>query len=56
MITVFPIRPLPATPRTSRHQSVGYYVAAVVGIAIIAGITLLVTRMIAAREAKKSEG
>jgi cobalt/nickel transport system permease protein len=37
-------------------QSVGYYVAAAVGIAIIAGITLLVTRLIAAREAKKSEG
>jgi hypothetical protein len=37
------------------HQTVGYYLAAVVGIAIIAGITFLVTRMIAAREAKKSE-
>jgi cobalt/nickel transport system permease protein len=34
-------------------QSVGYYVAAVVGIAIIAGITLLVSRLIAAREARE---
>ena len=36
------------------HQSIGYYVAAVVGIAIIAGITLLVSRLIAAREDKQS--
>ena len=37
-------------------QSVGYYVAAVAGIAIIAGITLLVSKMITASEARKSEG
>jgi cobalt/nickel transport protein len=35
------------------HMSIGYYVAAVVGIAIIAGITYLVTRLIAAREARE---
>ncbi len=32
------------------HQSIGYYVAAVVGVAIIAAITCLVGRLIAARE------
>ena len=36
------------------HQSIGYYVAAVVGIAIIAVITLLVSRLVAAREDKHS--
>jgi hypothetical protein len=34
---------------------VGYYVAAVAGIVLIAGITWLVTRLIASRDAKKSE-
>ncbi len=37
------------------HQSIGYYLSAVAGIAIIAGLTYLVTRLIAAREAKKSD-
>ena len=36
------------------HQSIGYYVAAVVGIAIIAVITLVVSRLVAAREDKHS--
>ena len=47
--------PMAASTPDLWHQSVGYYVAAVVGIALIAGITFLVTRLIAAREAKKSE-
>jgi nitrate reductase gamma subunit len=50
-----PNSPFAASAPDLWHQSVGYYLAAVVGIALIAGITLLVTRMIAAREAKKSE-
>jgi cobalt/nickel transport protein len=51
-----PNSPFSADAPNLFHMSIGYYVAAVVGIAIIAGITLLVTRLIAAREAKKSEG
>ncbi len=50
-----PNSPFAASAPDLWHQSVGYYVAAVVGIALIAGITFVVTRMIAAREAKKSE-
>ncbi len=32
------------------HQSIGYYAAAVVGIAIVGGLTYLVSRLVAARE------
>ena len=53
MITAFPTTPFAGTAPSLLGQSVGYYVAAVVGIAIIAGITLLVTRLIAAREARE---
>lgn len=38
------------------HQSVGYYLAAVVGIALIAGATLLITRLITRREAGSQQG
>jgi cobalt/nickel transport system permease protein len=50
-----PNSPFSASAPDFWHLSVGYYVAAVAGIALIAGITYLVTRLIAAREAKKSE-
>ena len=48
-----PNTPYAGTAPSLWGQTVGYYVAAVVGIAIIAGITLLVTRLIAAREARE---
>jgi len=38
------------------HQSVGYYVAAVVGIAVIAGLTLLISKLIASKEAGNQQG
>lgn len=50
-----PNSPFAASAPDLWHQSVGYYVAAVAGIVLIAGITWLVTRLIASRDAKKSE-
>ena len=48
-----PNTPYAGTAPSLWGQTVGYYVAAVVGIAIIAGVTYLVTRLIAAREARE---
>lgn len=45
-----PNSPFSADATGLLHQSVGYYVAAVAGIAIIAGITLVVSRLLAARK------
>ncbi len=50
-----PNSPFAADAPDFLHQSIGYYVAAVVGIAIIAGVTLLISRLIAAREDKHAE-
>jgi cobalt/nickel transport system permease protein len=44
-----------SAPANLFAQSIGYYVAAVVGIAIIAGVTFVVSRLIAAREAKEAK-
>jgi hypothetical protein len=48
-----PNTPYAGTAPNLLGQSIGYYVAAVVGIAIIAGVTFLITRLIAAREARE---
>ncbi len=50
-----PNSPFAADAPDFLHQSIGYYVAAVVGIAIIAGVTLMVGKLIAAREDKHAE-
>lgn len=49
-----PNSPFSADAKDLLHQSVGYYVAAVAGIALIAGITLVVGRLVAARQNKHS--
>ncbi len=45
-----PDSPFSADSRNLFHQSIGYYVAAVAGIAIIAGITLVISRLVAGRQ------
>jgi cobalt/nickel transport system permease protein len=47
-----PNSPFAAEATDLLHQSIGYYAAAVVGIAIIAGLTIVVSRLVAAREDK----